>query len=61
MASCFAYTAFVIDAFAGLIVGWECSTVKDTAFVERAIHAGAAERRRQGHPLDGRTIHHSGR
>jgi putative transposase len=31
----FAYTAFVIDAFAGLIVGWECSTSKHTTFVER--------------------------
>jgi hypothetical protein len=30
------YTAFVIDAFAGLIAGWECSLSKETAFVERA-------------------------
>nr|EJJ01777.1 hypothetical protein JVH1_0697 [Rhodococcus sp. JVH1] len=27
----FAYTAFVIDAFAGTIVGWEVSTSKETA------------------------------
>jgi putative transposase len=33
----FAYTAFVIDAFAGLIPGWECSLSKETAFVESAI------------------------
>jgi len=33
----FGYTAFVIDAFAGLIAGWECSLTKNTAFVERAI------------------------
>jgi putative transposase len=33
----FGYTAFVIDAFAGLIAGWECSLSKQTAFVERAI------------------------
>ena len=33
----FCYTAFVIDAFAGRIVGWECSTSKHTASVERAI------------------------
>jgi putative transposase len=59
MLSGFGYTAFVIDAFAGLIVGWECSTVKDTAFVERALRAAAAERRRQGRPLSGDTIHHS--
>jgi hypothetical protein len=30
----FGYTAFVIDAFAGLIPGWECSLSKETAFVE---------------------------
>jgi len=55
----FAYTAFVIDAFAGTIVGWECSTSKVTAFVERAIRHGADRRRREGHPLQGNTIHHS--
>ncbi len=55
----FAYTAFVIDAFAGLIVGWECSTSKKTAFVESAIRQAAALRARQGHPIGGDTIHHS--
>ena len=33
----FAYTAFVIDAFAGLIPGWECSLSEQTAFAEAAI------------------------
>lgn len=55
----FGYTAFVVDAFAGLITGWECSLRKNTAFVERAIRAAAALRDRAGHPLDGHTIHHS--
>jgi putative transposase len=55
----FCYTAFVIDAFAGLIVGWECSTSKHTAFVERAIAQAAALRTRQGKPLQNMTIHHS--
>jgi putative transposase len=55
----FAYTAFVIDAFAGLIVGWECSTSKHTTFVERAITQAAAFRARQGNPLQNKTIHHS--
>ena len=55
----FGYTAFVIDAFAGLITGWECSLTKETAFVERAIRQAAALRRRQGNPLTGDTIHHS--
>ena len=44
----FAYTAFVIDAYAGTIVGWECSTSKVTAFVERAILQGADKRRGEG-------------
>ena len=31
------HTAFVIDdAYAGMIVGWDCSTSKVTVFVERA-------------------------
>ena len=55
----FGYTAFVIDAFAGLIPGWECSLSKETAFVERAIRQAAALRARQGHPISGRAIHHS--
>ena len=55
----FAYTAFVIDAYAGTIVGWESSTSKVTAFVERTIRQAAAARRREGHPLPGSTIHHS--
>ena len=55
----FAYTAFVIDAFAGTIVGWDCSTSKATAFVERAIRQAADRRRREGNPLPGSTIHHS--
>ena len=55
----FGYTALVIDAFAGLIVAWECSLSKESAFVERAIRQAAAYRARQGHPLVGSTIHHS--
>ncbi|MBF6303232.1 DDE-type integrase/transposase/recombinase, partial [Nocardia amamiensis] len=55
----FVYTAFVIDAYAGRIVGWECSTSKQTAFVESAIRQAAALRRRQGRPWTGSTIHHS--
>jgi putative transposase len=55
----FGYTAFVIDAFAGLIAGWECSLSKETAFVERAIRQAAAWRARQGHPISGPAVHHS--
>jgi putative transposase len=55
----FGYTAFVIDAFAGLIPGWECWLNKKTAFVEAAIRQAAAFRARQGHPFTGKEIHHS--
>lgn len=55
----FVYTAFVIDAYAGRILGWECSTSKHTRFVESAIRQAATFRARQGNPLLGNTIHHS--
>ncbi|MFE3230337.1 IS3 family transposase [Nocardia sp. NPDC059228] len=55
----FVYTAFVIDAYAGRILGWECSTSKQTAFVNSAIRQAAAVREREGNPLAGGTIHHS--
>jgi putative transposase len=59
MVSGFGYTAFVIDAYAGLIPGWTCSLTKHTRFVQRALRQAAAHRRRQGRPLRGNTIHHS--
>ncbi|OBY29321.1 transposase [Mycolicibacter kumamotonensis] len=55
----FAYTAFAIDAYAGRIVGWQCAVSKSDAFVRRAIRQAAELRRREGHPLQGTTIHHS--
>ena len=55
----FGYTALVVDAFAGLIAGWECSLSKETAFVERAVRQATALRARQGHPLGGGAVHHS--
>jgi hypothetical protein len=58
MTAGFGYTAFVIDAYAGLIPGWECSLRKDTGFVERALRHAAAFRTRQGHPFND-AIHHS--
>lgn len=38
----FVYVAFVIDAYAGAIVGWEASGSKHTRFVESAIRQAAA-------------------
>ena len=54
----FVYVAFVIDAYAGAIIGWEAASVKHTHFVESAIRQAAALRARQGHRIDG-AIHHS--
>jgi putative transposase len=54
----FVYVAFVIDAYAGAIVGWEASASKQTRFVESALRQAAALRSRQGHPIDD-AIHHS--
>ena len=54
----FVYVAFVIDAYAGAIVGWEASASKHTRFVESAIRQAAALRSRQGHPIED-AIHHS--
>jgi putative transposase len=54
----FVYVAFVIDAYAGAIIGWEAASVKATRFVESAIRQAAALRARQGHRIDG-AIHHS--
>lgn len=55
----FGYTAFVIDAFAGLIPGWACSLSKHARLVTSAIRQAAGRRARQGHRLAGETIHHS--
>jgi putative transposase len=54
----FVYVAFVIDAYAGAIIGWEAASVKQTRFAESAIRPAAALRARQGHRIDG-AIHHS--
>ena len=54
----FVYVAFVIDAYAGAIIGWEAANVKQTRFVKSAIRQAAALRARQGHRIDG-AIHHS--
>jgi putative transposase len=40
----FAYVTFVIDAFAGTIIGWEAVTSKETRFVESDFLAGSSRR-----------------
>jgi putative transposase len=55
----FVYTAFVIDAFAGMIVGWDVTSTANAAMVERALADGLDLRRRQGHPIHSGAVHHS--
>ena len=55
----FVYTAFVIDAFAGTIVGWDVTTSATAAMVDRALADALEFRRRQGHPVRPGAIHHS--
>lgn len=55
----FAYTAFVIDAYAGLIPGWECSASKQTGFIESALIQAGEYRRRKGQVIAPDAIHHS--
>lgn len=51
----FAYVAFIIDVFAGAIVGWRVSSSMETAFVLDALEQALWARRPSG------TIHHSGK
>ena len=55
----FGYAAFCVDAYAGLIAGWECSLSKETPLVERAIRQAVARRQREGRPVGEGAIHHS--
>ncbi len=49
----FAYVAFIIDVFAGMIVGWRVSSSMETTFVLDALEQALWARRPVG------TIHHS--
>jgi putative transposase len=55
----FVYTAFVIDAFAGTIVGWEVAANPTAAMVEQALADALETRRRTGHPVRPGAVHHS--
>ena len=55
----FVYGAFVVDAFAGTILGWDISATANAAMVHRALADAIQTRRRQGHPINPGAIHHS--
>jgi putative transposase len=53
------YTAFVVDAFAGRIVGWQVSANPDAAMVSQALAFTVHERARQGRPIPAGAIFHT--
>jgi putative transposase len=53
------YTAFVVDAFADAIVGWQAAQTATAAMVEGAFADAVEHRGRQGHPVPAGAIHHS--
>ncbi|MDQ0825589.1 putative transposase [Arthrobacter sp. B2I5] len=55
----FVYVALVIDLYSRAIVGWETSTVKDTAFVEHCPRMALRRRQHTGRPAPAGLIHHS--
>jgi putative transposase len=55
----FAYVAFVIDAYAGTIVGWHVTTRPDAGMVQAALADAVELRRRQHRPLRPGAVHHS--
>jgi transposase InsO family protein len=55
----FVYVAFAIDLYSRAIVGWEVSTVKDTAFVEACLKMALWRRDHSGRPVAAGLIHHS--
>jgi putative transposase len=55
----FVYTALVIDAFAGTIVGWQVADRATAQLVQDALADALETRRRQGHPVPHGAVHHS--
>jgi putative transposase len=51
------YTAFVVDAYAGLIAGWECSLSKETYSVRRTGDPAGSRPARQARAPDRRAGH----
>ncbi|MGH3732150.1 MAG: DDE-type integrase/transposase/recombinase [Acidimicrobiales bacterium] len=55
----FCYVAFAIDLFSRTLVGWQVSTVKDTAFVESCLKMALWRRDHAGHAVERGMIHHA--
>ena len=55
----FVYVAFAIDLYSRAIVGWQASTVKDTAFVEACLKMALWRRDQTSRRVEPGMIHHS--
>ncbi|QCP00640.1 DDE-type integrase/transposase/recombinase [Arthrobacter sp. 24S4-2] len=55
----FVYVALVIDLHFRAIVGWEASTVNDTALVEHCLRMALWRRQLTGRPVPAKLIYHS--
>ncbi|WP_426986705.1 DDE-type integrase/transposase/recombinase [Pseudarthrobacter sp. Y6] len=55
----FVYVALVIDLHSRAFVGWQTSTVKDTAFVEHYLRMALWRRQHTDRPVPAGLIHHS--
>lgn len=55
----FVYVAFAIDLYSRAIVGWDASTIKDTAFVESCLRMALWRRDHTNRPVLPGLIHHS--
>jgi putative transposase len=53
------YTAFVVDAFADAIVGWQTTTTANAAMVQTAFADALGQRGRQGRTVPAGAVHHS--
>ena len=53
------YTAFVVDAFADTIVGWQVTSAATAAMVQATFRDAREDRRRRGRPDPAGAIHHS--
>ena len=53
------YTAFVVDAFADAIAGWQVAVTANAAMVQAAFADALEHRDHQGHPVAPGAIHHS--
>jgi len=55
----FVFTAFVVDAYAGVILGWDVAGSAHAVMVERALADALETRKRQNRRIPKGAVHHS--